>query len=113
MDCILCENQNIKYVIPEEGLFLQQDNFVIPKAAKNVKAAELFINFIMEPEISAEISQNFPYGNPNTSAYQYIDKTILDGKAVYPSEQALKKGEYLRDIGNSVTDLDKIWTEVK
>ncbi|APC40457.1 extracellular solute-binding protein [Clostridium estertheticum] len=107
------ENQNIKYVIPSEGLFLQQDNFVIPKAAKNVKAAQLFINFIMQPEISAEISHKFPYGNPNTAAYKYIDKKILDDKAVYPPKEVVKKGEYLKDIGKSVTDLDKIWTEVK
>ncbi|MCB2361199.1 extracellular solute-binding protein [Clostridium estertheticum] len=107
------ENPNIKYVIPREGLFLQQDNFVIPKAAKNVKAAELFINFIMQPEISAEISHKFPYGNPNTAAYKYIDKKILDDKAVYPPKEVVKKGEYLKDIGKSVTDLDKIWTEVK
>ncbi|MPQ31772.1 extracellular solute-binding protein [Clostridium estertheticum] len=107
------ENQNIKYVIPREGLFLQQDNFVIPKAAKNVKAAQLFINFIMQPEISAEISHKFPYGNPNTAAYKYIDKKILDDKAVYPPKEVVKKGEYLKDIGKSVTDLDKIWTEVK
>lgn len=107
------ENPNIKYVIPKEGLFLQQDNFVIPKAAKNIKAAELFMNFIMQPEISAEISHSFPYGNPNTSAYKYIDKKILDDKAVYPPEESVKKGEYLKDIGKSVTDLDKIWTGVK
>jgi len=107
------ENPNIKYVIPKEGLFLQQDNFVIPKAAKNIKAAELFMNFIMQPEISAEISHSFPYGNPNTAAYKYIDKKILNDKAVYPPTDAVKKGEYLKDIGKSVTDLDKIWTEVK
>ena len=107
------ENPNIKYVIPKEGLFLQQDNFVIPKAAKNVKAAQLFINFIMQPEISAEISHKFPYGNPNTAAYKYIDKKILNDKAVYPPKEIVKKGEYLKDIGKSVTDLDKIWTEVK
>ncbi|MBU3159163.1 extracellular solute-binding protein [Clostridium frigoris] len=107
------ENPNIKYVIPKEGLFLQQDNFVIPKAAKNVKAAQLFMNFIMQPEISAEISHNFPYGNPNVAAYKYIDKKILNDKAVYPPKEVVKKGEYLKDIGKSVTDLDKIWTEVK
>jgi len=107
------ENPNIKYVIPKEGLFLQQDNFVIPKAAKNIKAAELFMNFIMQPEISAEISHSFPYGNPNIAAYKYIDKKILDDKAVYPPEESVKKGEYLKDIGKSVTDLDKIWTGVK
>lgn len=107
------ENKNVKYVFPEEGLFLQQDNFVIPKGAKNIKAAELFMNFIMEPEISAEISHYFPYGNPNITAYQYIDKDIMEDKAVYPPEAEMKKGEYLRDIGNSVTELDKIWSEVK
>lgn len=107
------ENKNVKYVVPEEGLFLQQDNFVIPKDAKNIKAAELFMNFIMEPEISAEISHYFPYGNPNLSAHQYIDKDIMSDKAVYPPDAAMKKGEYLRDIGNSVTQLDKIWSEVK
>ena len=103
----------MKYVIPEEGLFLQQDNFVIPKDAKNVKAAELFMNFIMDPEISAEISHYFPYGNPNTSAYNYIDKSILNDQAVYPPDSEVKKGEYLRDIGDSVTELDRIWSEVK
>lgn len=107
------ENANIKYVVPEEGLFLQQDNFVIPKDAKNVKAAELFMNFIMDTEISAEISHYFPYGNPNTTAYNYIDKSILNDEAVYPPESAVKNGEYLRDIGDAVTEFDRIWSEVK
>lgn len=107
------ENSKVKYVIPEEGLFLQQDNFVIPKNAKNIKAAELFINFIMEPEISAEISHYFPYGNPNVAAHPYIDKDLMNDTAVYPPESEVKKGEYLEDIGDSVTKIDKIWSEVK
>lgn len=107
------ENPNVKYVIPKEGLFLQQDNFVIPKDAKNKKLAEQFINFIMEPEISAEISHYFPYGNPNVAAYPYIDKKVMEDMAVYPPKEALKKGEYLRDIGDSITLYDKIWSRVK
>lgn len=107
------ENPHVKYVLPKEGLFLQQDNLVIPKDAKNLKAAELFMNFIMEPEISAEISHYFPYGNPNTAAYPYIDKKIMSDEAVYPPETNLKTGEYLKDIGSAVTKLDKIWSEVK
>ncbi|GFP74785.1 extracellular solute-binding protein [Clostridium fungisolvens] len=107
------DNPNVKYVIPKEGLFLQQDNFVIPQGAKNVKAAEQFINFIMEPEISAEISQYFPYGNPNTAAYPYIGDKIMKDEAVYPADDEVKKGEYLKDIGDHVTEFDKIWSEVK
>lgn len=107
------ENPKIKYVIPKEGLFLQQDNFVIPKDAKNVKAAELFINFIMEPEISAEISKHFPYGNPNTAAYPLIGDEIMENIAVYPPEEELKGGEYLKDVGDKITIFDRIWSEVK
>lgn len=107
------ENANIKYVIPKEGLFLQQDNFVIPKTSKNTEAAELFINFIMEPEISAEISAEFPYGNPNEAAYPFIDKEILEDMAVYPAAEDVKKGEYLKDIGDKITEFDKVWSEVK
>ncbi|MBU5485853.1 extracellular solute-binding protein [Clostridium sp. MSJ-11] len=107
------ENPNVKYVVPEEGLFLQQDNFVIPKGAQNVKAAEDFINFIMEPEISAEISSYFPYGNPNVAAYPYIDKEVMEDMAVYPPESAMKNGEYLKDIGDAIKTLDQIWSEVK
>ncbi len=107
------ENPNVRYVVPKEGLFLQQDNFVIPKSAKNVAAAELFMNFVMDPEISAEISAHFPYGNPNVEAYRYIDQEILEDTAVYPPEDEVRRGEYLRDIGEAVLLFDRIWSEVK
>lgn len=107
------ENKNLKVVIPKEGLFLQQDNFVIHKDSKNVKAAELFMNFIMEPEISAEISKAFPYANPNTAAYPLIDKSIIDDIGIYPPEADVKKGEHLKDLGDKDKLYDKIWSEVK
>lgn len=107
------ENKNVKMVIPKEGLFLQQDNFVIPKGAKNVRAAELFMNFIMEPEISAEISKEFPYGNPNVAAYPLIDEEIMHDEGIYPPEEELKRGEYLKDIGDAIKYYDDIWSEVK
>jgi spermidine/putrescine transport system permease protein len=107
------ENENITTVIPTEGLFLQQDNFVIPAQSRNKSAAELFVNFILEPEISAEISKEFPYANPNKAAYPYVDESILKDVAVYPPDDAVKKGEHLKDIGQSVQLFDNIWTEVK
>lgn len=107
------ENKNVKMIIPKEGLFLQQDNFVIPKGAKNIRAAELFMNFIMEPEISAEISQAFPYGNPNKVAYPLIDSDIMNDIGIYPPEEELKKGEHLKDIGDKIKLYDDIWSEVK
>ncbi|QCX33316.1 extracellular solute-binding protein [Caloramator sp. E03] len=107
------ENKNLKVVIPKEGLFLQQDNFTIPKGAKQKKLAETFINFIYNPEISAEISKAFPYANPNIEAQKIIDQDILNDIAVYPPEEAVKKGEHLKDIGNDIKYFDKIWSQIK
>lgn len=107
------ENKNLKCVIPEEGIFIQQDNFVIPKKAKNVKGAELFMDFIMRPEISVEISNEFPYANPNTGAWEIMDESILNDIAVYPPTEAVETGEHLKDIGNNIDLFDKIWSNIK
>lgn len=107
------ENENVEMVLPKEGLFLQQDNFVIPKDAKNYDLAHEFINFILEPEISAEISKEFPYGNPNKAAYPLIDEEIMNDKAVYPPKEEIKRGEYLKDIGDKIKLYDDIWTSIK
>lgn len=107
------ENKDIKAVLPKEGMYLWQDNFIIPKGAPHKKNAELFINFILDPEISAEISKEFPYANPNLEAHKLMDKETLSNTTIYPDEENMKKGEHLKDIGDALKLYDKIWTEVK
>lgn len=107
------ENKNIKVVIPKDGLSLQQDNFVVPTGSKNLKNVYKFINFIYEPEISAEISKTFPYENPNVAARKYIPQSTLDDQAIYPPSAAKKGAEYLKDIGQNIKIFDNIWTQIK
>ena len=107
------ENPKLKVAIPKEGLILQQDNFVVPTNSKNKTAAEKFMNFILEPEVSAEISRSFPYANPNSAAIPYIDSNILKDIAIYPPDEAVKEGEHLKDVGEAAAALDDVWTHVK
>jgi spermidine/putrescine transport system permease protein len=107
------ENKDIKIFFPVEGMYLWQDNFVIPKGAVHKKNAEIFINFILDPKVSAEISKVFPYANPNIAAHEYIDKSILNNTAVYPTDSELKKAERPKDLGDATKLYDKIWTEIK
>lgn len=107
------ENKDIKTFVPKEGMYLWQDNFVIPKGAVHKKNAEVFINFILDPKVSAEISKVFPYANPNTAAHQYIDKNILNNASVYPKESDLKTAERLKDLGDTTKLYDKIWSEFR
>ncbi|MEK4341474.1 polyamine ABC transporter substrate-binding protein [Brevibacillus sp. FSL L8-0710] len=107
------ENPAIKTVLPQEGMELWQDNFVIPKGSPNKKTAETFINFILRPDISAEISKHYPYANPNLAAHELIDKAVLEDPAVYPPKEDLAKGEYMVDIGDTAKQYDRIWSEIK
>lgn len=107
------DNPAIESVIPEEGLNLYVDSFIIPKGVKHKKTAETFIDFILRPDISAEISEDFPYTNPNMAARELIDGEILEDPIVYPPDDELEKGEYLIDIEDTVQEYDRIWSEIK
>lgn len=107
------ENPNLETILTKEGVVPQYDNFVIPKKAKNKKLAEEFINFIYRPEISAEVSKEFPYANPNEAAYPLIDPDKLNDIAVYPPREAVEHSEIIKDVGDTTKLYDDIWTEVK
>ncbi|EKS4343762.1 extracellular solute-binding protein [Clostridium sporogenes] len=107
------ENPNLEVVLTKEGVIPQYDNFVIPKKAKNKKLAEEFINFIYKPEISAQVSEEFPYANPNKAAYPLMDKDKLNDIAVYPPREAVEGNELIKDVGKTTKLYDDIWTEIK
>jgi putrescine transport system substrate-binding protein len=56
---------NIAYAIPEEGGNLWFDMLAIPKDATNVKEAHAFINYLLKPEVIAQVSDYVGYANPN------------------------------------------------
>lgn len=107
------ENPAIETVLPEEGMYLGIDCFIVPKGAPNKRAAEAFIDFVLRPEISAEITEDFPYSNPNKAAHDLIGDEIMTHPAVNPPEEEISKGEFLKDLGDKVLDYDRVWSEVK
>jgi spermidine/putrescine transport system permease protein len=105
------EKPAIKIVYPKKGMNLWQDNFVIPKAAPHPSNAHKFIDFILRPEISAEISEEYPYGNPNTEALKLLPEDIK--KSLEVPQEALDNGEYNIDVGDATRLYDRAWSEVK
>ena len=104
-------NKDIKVVYPSEGMNLWQDNFVVPKGAPHFKNAMKFMDFIMRPDVSAMISEAYPYGNPNVEALKLLPQDILR-KIIVPDSE-LKKGEYSVDVGEATRLYDRVWSEIK
>ncbi|MDY6782705.1 MAG: spermidine/putrescine ABC transporter substrate-binding protein [Cyanobacteriota bacterium] len=112
---VMEENPDIRYTIPKEGSIVWTDNLAIPKDAPNKELAEKFINFILEPEVGAIISNYVKYGSPNRAAIEQglIEAEDLENPAIYPPPEVFSKLKYVDDIGDATELYDDAWTEVK
>jgi spermidine/putrescine transport system substrate-binding protein len=100
-----------KYTLPKEGGHMFIDNVAIPKNAANPAAAHKFIDYILRPEVSRKISEEFPYTNPNVEARKLLTKEQLANEASYPPGNP--KLATFRDIGPLAADVDKMFTDLK
>ena len=89
----------LAYSIPKEGAGTFYDMVAIPKDATNVDAAYQFMNFLMQPEIMAEITNAVRFPNGNKAATALVDKDISGDPSIYPSD-AVKVELY------AISDLD-------
>ncbi|MCG9788540.1 polyamine ABC transporter substrate-binding protein [Vibrio barjaei] len=81
----------VAYSIPKEGALAWFDLMAIPKEAKHPENAHLFINYLLRPEVIAEISNYVWYANPNPPSREFIDAEILEDPGIYPTEEAQAK----------------------
>ncbi|MBO1436443.1 spermidine/putrescine ABC transporter substrate-binding protein [Meiothermus sp. CFH 77666] len=105
------ENPKLKYVIPVEGATLWTDNLVILKKSPNHELAHKFINFLLEPEIAAQISNSIGYATPVAAAMDKIEER--DNPLIYPTEEKRARLELLADLGDQADAFNKVWSEVK
>jgi putrescine transport system substrate-binding protein len=83
--------QDIQALIPPSGSTLFLDTMAIPKDAKNVKNAHLFINYILRPEVHASLSNKVFYANPNAASKKFVVKNVADNPSIFLSAADLAK----------------------
>lgn len=105
---------NIDYEIPKEGAQMWVDMMAIPKDAPNTKNAHLFLNFILQPEMMARISNKVKFANANEKSKGFIVREILDNPTIYPNEETMKK-LFIAEIANPRVDrmMTRQWINIK
>ncbi|WP_235813850.1 extracellular solute-binding protein, partial [Pseudomonas ficuserectae] len=81
----------LAYSIPKEGGNLWFDMLAIPADSKNIKAASAFINYMLEPKVIAQVSDEVGYANPNPASGEFMDQKIRNDAAVYPPQEVLDR----------------------
>ena len=98
------ENENVVYFIPEEGGIKGSDTIAVFSGAKHPIAAHLFINHLLDAEVSAANTNYIGYMGPNAAAKAFIDPAILADPTVNPDASLVAKLQELLDLGQDVRD---------
>ena len=105
---------NIAYSIPKEGGALWFDMLAIPKDSSNVKEAHAFINYLLKPEVIAQVSDYVGYANPNPGSDKLMEQSIRTDEAVYPPQAVLDKTYVSTELPANIQRLmTRSWTKVK
>ncbi len=94
-DCVMMmeSNENLAFYLPEnQGFNLFIDSMCIPACAQEKEAAELFINFLCEPEISGANMDYICYASPVPAAKEFMDESLAESDVVYPSQEIQSHG---------------------
>ena len=127
----------LDYVVPEEGSIVWFDGWVIPKYAKNPKAAAYFINFMCMPENAIRNMEEIGYvsviGTPEVMEYmsesavesgfedalnvEYFfgegaDSVVIN-PALYPDKSVIDRCAMMHDSGQRTVNLLEMWSRVK
>ena len=81
---------DLRYTAPKEGTGMWVDGLYIPKDARHKDNAYLFINFLLRPDINAEITNTVNYATANRDAWPLLDPAVRDDTAIFPSREIMQ-----------------------
>lgn len=104
----------VAYSIPKEGAPMWFDMLAIPKDARNVDNAYLFLDYLLRPEVMAGIQNYVMYASANQAALPMVDDAVLDDPGIYPDEETQAKLFTLAVLPPEVDRLfNRHWTTLK
>ena len=74
------ENPDLEVVMDEEQCSLSMDTMVLLKGSKHKEEAELFLNFILRPDISAELTNMFQFVCANEASVEYLEDDLKNNE---------------------------------
>ena len=107
-------NVNLAFTVPKEGTDQNFTSLLIPEGAPHPEAAYKFINFILRPDVIAEITNEIYYGNDNIASRPLIKPNILNDPTLYPTAE-IEARLYRAAEASAATERirTRTWTRVK
>ncbi|MBQ8725217.1 MAG: ABC transporter substrate-binding protein [Oscillospiraceae bacterium] len=112
---IMEDNDCLNFVVPKSGTNLFVDAMCIPTGAKQKEAAEMYINFMCEPDIAYANIDYICYSTPHSAAFEMLDEEVQNDPISYPDNELISERTTvfvnLSDDANQL--MQDLWTEMK
>lgn len=106
-------NEDLELVYPKEGVNYFVDAACILKGAKNKRAAELYLDFLLDPEVALANAEYICYGSPNSAVYENPDYEYYQDELLYPEEGAFKTQLFCNMSPETLALMSTLWDDVK
>lgn len=112
---ILEDNEDLDFAVPKSGTNLFVDAMCIPSSAKQKEAAEMYINFMCEPDIAFANIDYICYSTPHSAAFDMLDEEVQNDPISYPdSEFIANKTTVFVNLSDDANEMmSQLWTEMK
>jgi spermidine/putrescine-binding protein len=104
---------NYAYIVPEEGGTLWVDNMAIPMDSGAPCSAHAFINFLLDAENGAALTNWNYYASPNEAAGEFILPEIIEDETIYPSDDLRDRLEIIADTGDFEINFEDYFAQAK
>ncbi|HMD29618.1 MAG TPA: polyamine ABC transporter substrate-binding protein [Steroidobacteraceae bacterium] len=107
-------NVNLAFTVPKEGANQTFSSLLIPEGAPHPQAAYAFINYILRPEVIAEITNQIFYGNDNSASRALVDPRILADVTLYPTPEIEARLYRSAEVSAATERIrTRTWTRIK
>jgi spermidine/putrescine transport system substrate-binding protein len=112
-DAVAKLDERTDFVVPREGTIIWVDAMTVPARAPHPDGAWAFIDFILKPDVGAQLSNYLEYATPNAASLPLIREETRRDERIYPTESDTARMVMLEDAGSATTLYDQVWTRVK
>ncbi|OGR89020.1 MAG: hypothetical protein A3J74_00220 [Elusimicrobia bacterium RIFCSPHIGHO2_02_FULL_57_9] len=108
------ENPNLDYVVPKEGSYMWADNMCLARGSEHREDALRLVDYLLKPEIGAEIANFVQYASPNAAARPLLGEKLLNDPRVYPTPEIAKRLKFHALLDPATTQIwNETWNDIK
>lgn len=105
---------DLEYVLPEEGSNIWIDSWIMMKKGKNHEGAQKFLDYLCRGDVAVKNFEEIYYPTPNTAAYNSLDEEVREDPLIFPEQSVVEKCEVYKALDDKTMALySQMWKELK